>query len=131
MPFVSRKVAADELGFSRQRLEKLIKQGRVVETDEGVDLEQARRLREVMLDARQKLAAPDASLPSSQAPAEQSQTAPAKGRERKVYAVKRGSDKVKDAETAEPIDFASARTRRENSNAKLAELRYQIGRAHV
>lgn len=40
---VSRKEAAAELGFSRQRLETLIKQGRVHETADGIDIDRAKQ----------------------------------------------------------------------------------------
>jgi len=47
---VSRKDAAAELGFSRQRLEKLIKDGRVHETAAGIDIEQVKHDLEASLD---------------------------------------------------------------------------------
>lgn len=114
MAFVGRKEAAAALGFSRQRLEKLIKLGRVVETDDGVDLDQARRARSTMIDPVKVLAAnaPGPPPPASDKPG------------RKPYAVKRGSKKVEDAETGDLIDFATARTNRERANAALAELKY-------
>jgi len=48
--YVSRKDAATELGFSRQRLETLIKQGRVHETAEGIDINRAKKELEASLD---------------------------------------------------------------------------------
>lgn len=115
MAFVSRKDAAAELGFSRQRLEKLIKQGRVVETADGVDLEQARAVRETMLDMRKEMGE---EPPVIDAPV-------AKPPGRKPYAVARGAKKTGDSDTGELFSFADARTQRERANAHLAELRYK------
>lgn len=121
--FVSRKEAAADLGFSRQRLEKLIRQGRVIETEQGVDIEQARQVRETMLDARRLFAAsPSEQQKLDEPAAPPAQASPAKA-QRKTYNVPRGSQKVADGD-GELFDFATAKTHRERANAKLAELRY-------
>lgn len=112
MAFVSRKAAAEELGFSRQRLETLIKQGRVIETDEGVDLEQARAVRATMLDIRRALREEEAAAEAS----------PAKP-ERKPYAVARGAKTAKDEKSGTLFSYADARTKKEAANAELAQLK--------
>lgn len=103
--FASRKEAAIELGFSRQRLEKLIKQGRIPETSDGVDMAAARRVRQEMIALR---------------PSAERETKPSG---KKPYSVPRGAVETKDEETGELFSFADARARRENTNAKLAELK--------
>lgn len=108
--FASRKDAASELGFSRQRLEKLIKQGRIPETPDGVDMVKARQVRQEMMALRV-----DATVSAP--------TIGAAKPTRKKYAVQRGSAESKDGETGELFSFADARARRENTNAKLAELK--------
>lgn len=120
MSFVSRKEAAAALGFTRQRLETLIKQGRIVETDAGVDLDQAQAVRATMNSAA-RLVVSQASAPEAPAASDAAGSAPA----RKPYATARGSKKVSDPETGALFDFADARTRREHANAQLAVLRYQ------
>lgn len=105
--FASRKDAAHELGFSRQRLEKLIKQGRIPETERGVDMATARKVRQEMLAQR-------VELHPAQAPSKPS---------RKPYSVQRGAATTKDEETGELFSFADARARRENVNAELALLK--------
>lgn len=115
MARVSRKEAAAELGFSRQRLEKLIKQGRIDENADGVDLEQARSVRATMLDLRKEMAegrgVESTGLPSDEA------------KPRKVYSVPRGAQKT-ETKAGELFSFADARTQRERANAQLAELKY-------
>lgn len=106
--FASRKDAAGELGFTRQRLEKLIKQGRIRETDHGVDMVHARKVRAEMISLR----APDMS--PSPAPATP---------QRKPYSVARGAAKVEDEETGELFSYAEAKARRERANAELAEIK--------
>lgn len=113
MAYVPRKIAAAELGFSRQRLEKLIKQGRVVETEDGVDIDQARAVRATMLDMRQAMAA-DAT---------RDEAAAAEKPSRKPYAVARGAEKSKNDKTGELFSYADARTKREAANAELAQIR--------
>lgn len=120
MPFVSRKEAAAALGFTRQRLETLIKQGRIVETEAGVDLEQAKAARATM-NIAPHLVVSQVSPPAATAAAETAGPATT----RKPYATARGSKKVSDPETGELFDFADARTRREHANAQLAVLKYQ------
>lgn len=103
MPFVKRAEAAERIGVSRQRLEKLIKQGRIVETDKGVDLDSALAYRSVTIDTVKELsAAARSASPPTRTPA-----------------------KAKTDEDGKPVvDFAAAKTKREANNAAIAELKY-------
>ena len=105
MPFVKRAEAAERIGVSRQRLEKLIKQGRIIETDQGVDLDSAIAYRSVTIDTVKELAG------TARPPA--------------TAAAARSVAKVKTDDDGKPVvDFAAAKTKREINNAALAELRY-------
>lgn len=103
----SRKDAADALGISRQRLEKLIKQGRIEESALGIDIAKARTDYEATID------------PSKRAVYEGA-TADAPKR------VRVGLTTVSDPESGKTIDFATARTEKELANAQRARLEYQI-----
>jgi len=96
--FVSRRKVAEALGISRQRLEKLIREGRIDETPAGIDLEKAKAQYEASLDAGRR-AAYDA------------------GRTGDLAAVP-GQGPV--------VSFAEARTRKELAHADRAELDYKI-----
>jgi hypothetical protein len=131
MAFLKRKDAAEELGFSRQRLEKLIKQGRIVETAEGVDIEQARAVRAVMIDTVAAVMQPPAAARAVDAVDNPPPAKPAT--ERRQYNIRRGADGSQGPDKTDPnapLDFAAARTNRERANAALAELKYaeQVGR---
>ncbi len=120
---VSRKEAAAALGVTRQRLEKLIAQGRVSENSDGIDLEVARREYAATLDPARKLAwdlrskkaldPPTAVLAQSVRVSEPPPQAPA----------------VVTMSSAEPVqgvfDFAKARARKEAANADIAELKFK------
>lgn len=116
--FVSRKEAAERCGWSRQRIEKLIKDGRVVETDEGVDLEQALATKATMLNVTAAVSG-DASG-AGQSPSDAKLT---HGDTRRAYRVRRGAHKTAESK-GELLSFADARTKREMANAELAELKY-------
>lgn len=126
MAWVSRKEAAAECGFSRQRLEKLIKQGRIVETADGVDIEQARRVRAEMLDRRLAMGLP------AEPPQEVATAAPAAEAEpaaRRRYNVKRGEAKVSDSgdddEDGDLLSYHDERTKREKTRRLREELAYR------
>jgi len=104
---VSRRQCADALGITRQRLEKLIKQGRIEETARGIDLGAA------------KLAYESTTDPAKRAAYES--VAPEAPRR-----VRMGPTSVTDTETGKTIDFATARTEKELANARRAQLEYSI-----
>lgn len=104
--YVDRKTAAESLGISRQRLEKLIKQGRIEETVLGIDLAAARIAYEQTTDPA-KRAAYEGVAPE----------APKR--------VKVGLTTVQDPETGKTIDFSTARTQKEVANARRAEFEYK------
>lgn len=108
---VDRKTAAKELGISVQRIAVLIKQGRIPETDAGIDLEKAKRLKKANTDPA-RLAA------------YQQRKAAETARPKRAYAV-RGAVKVEDTETGELFNYSKARARREHHNAELAALKYR------
>ncbi len=118
--WVRRKEAAAELGFSRQRLEKLIKEGRVDETPQGlIDIEKAARQLEQTLDpvrrAVYEATAVVAPKPKPVASAQQ---------RRRPYKVRRGA--VTPPAAGEQGEFgldsyAAARARKANTDAALAQ----------
>lgn len=109
----TRKDVADSLGISRQRVEKLIRDGRIVETAAGIDLEAARKAYLSTVDPAKREAYERLSG---------AQPKPGYGR--------KGADEVKDAESGELFSFATARTHKEMANAKRAQLEYQIKAGH-
>lgn len=110
MPFVDRKTAAGALGISRQRIEKLIKDGRIVEEARGIDLDRAERDYEASLDPAKRAA----WLASR--------------RSRDVRRSRREGDEPDEAQQGDLLSFADARTAKERAHAKRAELEYQIKR---
>ena len=108
-----RKEAAEALGISRQRVEKLIRDGRIVETAAGIDINAARTAYESTID------------PAKRDVYDRQRGAPTKP----VYG-RKGADEVKDAESGELFSFATARTHKEMANAKRAQLEYQIKAGH-
>lgn len=120
--WLRRKEAAAELGFSRQRLEKLIKDGRIEETPAGlIDIEKAARQVERSVDPVRR-AAYEATAPASSKP---KATA---ARRRRPYKVKRGAAVAPDdGEQGEFVlgSYAEARAEREKANAKTARLNYE------
>lgn len=119
--WLRRKEAAAELGFSRQRLEKLIKDGRIEETDAGlIDIEKAFRQVEQSLDPVRRAA--------------HQATAPARLRPVATAARRRRPSKIKRGAAVAPDDegdgfalgsYAEARAEREKANAKTARLNYE------
>lgn len=105
----SRREVAEALGISRQRVEKLIRDGRIVETAAGIDIEAARTAYLQTIDPakRQAYEARTSAGPRAQ------------------YG-RRGADEITDAESGEVLNFATARTQKEAANAKRAALEYQI-----
>lgn len=105
---VSRREAADALGIKRQRLERLIKEGRIVEESHGrIDLAKARAAYEATIDPA-KRAAYESTAPGA------------------AKRVRSGPVSVVDTSTGKPVDFATARTQKELANARRAELDYAI-----
>lgn len=100
---------AEALKISRQRVEKLIRDGRIVETAAGIDLEAARAAYEATTDPAKRHA----------------YEARAGAAGRTVYG-RRGADEVTDPQSGEVLSFATARTHKEMANAKRANLEYQI-----
>lgn len=117
--YVTRKVAAAELGFSRQRLEALIKEGRIDETPEGIDIAKAREafLRTVDI-ARQA-----GYRMRSGAKAVRAKVGKADG----AGARKRGARRPPPVSEEEGglFDYAKSRAERELWNAKQAEAKYK------
>lgn len=107
----SRREVADALGITRQRLEKLIGQGRITETTLGIDLALARTEYERTIDPA-KRAAHESATPD----------APKR--------VRVGLTTVADPDTGRAVDFSEARTRKEIANAQRARLEYQIKAGH-
>jgi len=106
-PFMRRKEAAAALGFSRQRLEKLIKQGRIEETEAGIDIERARqalaRTTDVARQAAYRMRTGIKATPRS--PSSSPHSKPAQ----------------QDPEDGELFDFTRARAEKEAWNARHAE----------
>ncbi len=129
--YVDRKAAASELGFTRQRLEKLIKQGRITESTLGIDIDKARREYASTIDAGKK-AVYDAHVskarpegyPGSEQQA-RADTPAAAADAQQSPPRRRSADEVRDPETGELLDFSAARTRKEMANARRAELDYR------
>lgn len=125
--YVDRKAAASELGFTRQRLEKLIKQGRITETRLGIDIDRARAEyastidpdKKAVYDAHVAKPPPTAARPSPSPSPRRAEPSPSEPERR------RSADEVRDPETGELLDFSRARTRREMANARRAELDYR------
>lgn len=118
---VSRKEAAAELGFSRQRLETLIKQGRVHETAEGIDIDRAKQELVSTLDpVRRQLYEETFGKAKPKAKAEP---------RRKPYNVKRGAQRVRAAGSDDKqgelklVSLNEAKVLRETALAKTAELK--------
>lgn len=108
MPFVDRKTAAAALEISRQRLEKLIKEGRIREEPRGIDLAKAEQDYATSLDPAKR-----ASWLAS--------------RRAKDVRRSRSGDQPDGVDGAsELLSFADARTQKERAHAKRAELEYQI-----
>lgn len=106
MPLVDRKTAAAALEISRQRLEKLIKDGRIIEGPNGIDLAKAEKGYLESLDPA-KRAGYLTSGPAREA--------------------RRSKTNEPDPETDDDLlSFADARTVKERVNAKRAELEYNI-----
>lgn len=106
---LSRREVAERLGISRQRVEKLIREGRIVETPLGIDFEKAKASYLATLD------------PAKRAVYEEK----AGGAKKRDYA-RTGADETKDDDTGQIMNFAQARTRKEMANADRARLDYQI-----
>lgn len=129
---VSRKEAARELGITRQRLEYLIKSGKIEEAADGIDIEKAKRLRKANTDPAKQMAylasrsgrAVETPPPATKTTAAQLAAADAgkarASRERQRTAA--GDDGERQPRL---FDFNEARTAREQANAKIAELNYQ------
>lgn len=103
---ISRKVAAVELGISRQRVEQLLKRWPETETNAGVDIVELTRLRDdnadplrrAVYEQTRKLKATQVDEPEAPAPGAA-------------------------AATSKVSPFNDARTRREVANAQIAELK--------
>lgn len=119
-----RKDAAAELGITRQRVEALIKQGRLNESDEGwIDLDKARGEYEATLDpVRRQVYEESFGKAKPKAKAEP---------RRRPYNVKRGATRVPASGSSpddkqvkfELITLADAKVAKESALAKTAELR--------
>ena len=117
--YVDRKTTAAALGVSRQRLEKLIHQGRVVETAKGIDLEKAKRDYAASIDPAKKAAW-------------EARRKPKPGRPRTTPPPTAGPRLAVD-NTSDPDDtsdlfggnFNESRARKEHWAARRAELEYK------
>ncbi len=107
--FGDRKTAAAKLGVSRQRLEKLIAQGRIQETKDGIDLAKAKKDYEASIDPSKRAAylARDGSKPKPLTLAVNNDAAPEADPE------------------AGARNFNTSRAEREHWNAEKAKLDYQ------
>lgn len=118
---VSRKEAAAELGFSRQRLERLIKEGRVHETAAGIDVDRAHKELEATIDQARRQQYEE-TFGKAKPKAEPKQR-------RRPYNVRRGAVTVASASgtgaaDGQIFDFASARAAKEMAYAKSAQVKY-------
>ena len=119
--FVDRKTAAAALGVSRQRLETLIKQGRITETPKGIELEKAKRDYEATIDPAKKAAWEARRKAAQGGRPKGSQTPRAAGPRLAV------DNTAGDGETPDLFggNFNAARARREYWTAQKAELEYK------
>ncbi len=120
----SRKEAALALGFTRQRLERLIKEGRIEETAKGIDVEKAARVIAETRDPVRRAAYEAVAGVTGK------RVAVAQQRRRPIYKTKRGAATAPSAAGDGQGEFvlgsyAEARAERERANAKTAALRYE------
>lgn len=123
----TRRQTAKALQISRQRLERLLKEGRIVETAAGIDIAAARRAYADSVDPAKRAAylsrvgAPADAAPGS-APRETPTTdaGPAIAQSTASPA----------AETGQVLSYADARTQKEIAHANRAQLEYRIKAGH-
>jgi hypothetical protein len=108
---VSQVKAGEELGISRQRVQKLLKRWPEVIVDDGVDIEKLKALREENAD------------PLRQAVYQQSRKLKAVEVEAPKAAVPAPAAENQPELPLDALDFNAARTRRERANAELAQMK--------
>lgn len=115
---ISQVKAGEELGISRQRVQKLVKRWPEVEVDGGIDIERLKVLREQNADPLRQAVYQQQRKLKATSEAE----APPKPAATPKAARLAPEDSAPDL-PLETADFNLARTRRERANAQLAELK--------
>jgi hypothetical protein len=142
---ISRKVAAERLGVTRQRIEQLIREGRLTEGSGGLPWPQVRKEYEARVDASRRVSGGLAKRREEvRAAGSAAQT-----RVKRRYGVRGPVKAAVSAETETPapaahtmapqpqpdlphlIDFSEARARREHANAQIAELNWREQAGHL
>lgn len=120
--YVSRKVLAERLGLTRQRVGQLIAQGKITETENGIDLERAVGEYRRNTDAEKvEQARKRFKVVAPAAPPGASATPPTAARP----AATPPADTYDEATGQVAINFNEAKARKEHYNAELAQARLQ------